>query len=121
MNNFSSFIDCIFFLPILGGKNINKISISNISALRCDFSFQAANSNHFWPKGRGIYHNSAKTFLVWVNEEDHLRVISMQQGGNVFEVNNRKSIAKDLYRNPVISEKFKTLNFFENHFKVKKI
>ena len=36
-----------------------------------------------WPEGRGIYHNSEKTFLVWVNEEDQLRIISMQQGGDV--------------------------------------
>uniref|UniRef100_A0A8C9YKS7 creatine kinase n=1 Tax=Sander lucioperca TaxID=283035 RepID=A0A8C9YKS7_SANLU len=34
-----------------------------------------------WPDGRGIWHNDNKTFLVWVNEEDHLRVISMQLGG----------------------------------------
>merc|ERR1712203_62295 len=26
-----------------------------------------------WPEGRGIFHNEAKTFLVWVNEEDQLR------------------------------------------------
>ncbi|KAF3850359.1 hypothetical protein F7725_020078 [Dissostichus mawsoni] len=26
-----------------------------------------------WPDGRGIWHNDNKTFLVWVNEEDHLR------------------------------------------------
>jgi len=31
-----------------------------------------------WPEGRGIFHNNAKTFLVWVNEEDQLRIISMQ-------------------------------------------
>lgn len=30
-----------------------------------------------WPEGRGIFHNDAKTFLVWVNEEDQLRIISM--------------------------------------------
>lgn len=30
-----------------------------------------------WPQARGIYHNNAKTFLVWVNEEDQLRIISM--------------------------------------------
>jgi len=23
-----------------------------------------------WPEGRGIFHNKAKTALVWVNEED---------------------------------------------------
>jgi protein-arginine kinase len=33
-----------------------------------------------WPEGRGIYHNDAKTFLVWVNEEDQLRIISMEEG-----------------------------------------
>lgn len=34
-------------------------------------------------------HNDDKTFLVWVNEEDHLRVISMQKGGNMREVFTR--------------------------------
>uniref|UniRef100_A0A915EM86 arginine kinase n=1 Tax=Ditylenchus dipsaci TaxID=166011 RepID=A0A915EM86_9BILA len=43
----------------------------------------------FWPKGRGIFHNKDKTFLVWVNEEDHLRLISMQNNGNVGEVLER--------------------------------
>lgn len=39
-----------------------------------------------WPDARGIFHNKEKTFLVWVNEEDHIRCISMQMGGNVKEV-----------------------------------
>jgi creatine kinase len=39
-----------------------------------------------WPDARGIFHNNEKTFLVWVNEEDHMRCISMQNGGNVKEV-----------------------------------
>ena len=42
-----------------------------------------------WPDGRGIWHNHQKTFLVWVNEEDHTRVISMQKGGNMSEVFTR--------------------------------
>jgi creatine kinase len=42
-----------------------------------------------WPDGRGIWHNEKKTFLVWVNEEDHLRVISMEKGGNMGEVFKR--------------------------------
>ena len=33
-----------------------------------------------WPEGRGIFHNHGKTFLVWVNEEDQLRIISMEKG-----------------------------------------
>lgn len=48
-----------------------------------DRFLQAANACRFWPTGRGIFHNAAKTFLVWVNEEDHLRIISMQPGGDL--------------------------------------
>ena len=34
-------------------------------------------------------HNENKNFLVWVNEEDHCRVISMQKNGNMREVFTR--------------------------------
>uniref|UniRef100_T1J6W9 arginine kinase n=1 Tax=Strigamia maritima TaxID=126957 RepID=T1J6W9_STRMM len=51
-----------------------------------DRFLQEANACRYWPAGRGIYHNDAKTFLVWCNEEDHLRIISMQMGGNLKEV-----------------------------------
>jgi creatine kinase len=55
-----------------------------------------------WPDARGIWHNKNKNFLVWVNEEDHTRLISMQKGGNmraVFErfcsgINQVKTIEK---------------------------
>merc|ERR1712020_217652 len=39
--------------------------------------------------GRGIFHNTEKTFLTWVNEEDQLRIISMQKGGDVKAVFDR--------------------------------
>ncbi|KAJ8343931.1 hypothetical protein SKAU_G00312600 [Synaphobranchus kaupii] len=42
-----------------------------------------------WPDARGIWHNNQKTFLVWVNEEDHIRVISMEKGGNIKRVFER--------------------------------
>ena len=42
-----------------------------------------SNAVRDWPDGRGIWHNKDKNFLVWVNEEDHCRVISMQQGGSM--------------------------------------
>jgi creatine kinase/arginine kinase len=53
----------------------------------------ACNLNRDWPSGRGIFHNDAKTFLVWVNEEDQLRIISMQKGANIGEVFDRLSRA----------------------------
>ncbi|XP_056307501.1 creatine kinase, mitochondrial 1 [Danio aesculapii] len=42
-----------------------------------------------WPDARGIWHNNEKTFLVWINEEDHTRVISMEKGGNMRRVFER--------------------------------
>lgn len=34
-------------------------------------------------------HNYDKTFLIWINEEDHTRVISMEKGGNMKRVFER--------------------------------
>jgi len=45
-----------------------------------------ANGYDDWPLGRGIFHTPDKKFLVWVNEEDHIRIISMQKGGDLAEV-----------------------------------
>ena len=33
--------------------------------------------------------NEARSFIVWVNEEDHIRIISMQQGGSLKQVYRR--------------------------------
>jgi arginine kinase len=36
-----------------------------------------------WPHGRGMYVSQDEDFLVWVGEEDHLRIMAMQHGGNL--------------------------------------
>ena len=51
-----------------------------------DRFLEAAGLNRDWPEGRGLYHNREKSFLVWVNEEDQLRIISMQPGGDIAAV-----------------------------------
>jgi len=61
------------------------------------FLFEKPISRHFtsggmardFPDGRGIWHNDKKNFLVWVNEEDHTRIISMEMGGNMKNVFKR--------------------------------
>ena len=58
-----------------------------------DRFLEAAGLNRDWPNGRGIFHNNEKTFLVWINEEDELRIISMQQGGDIKEVFSRLTTA----------------------------
>ena len=50
---------------------------------------QASGMERDWPEGRGIFFNEDKNFLVWVNEEDQFRIISMQKGGDVLEVFKR--------------------------------
>jgi creatine kinase len=41
-----------------------------------------------WPHGRGCYVSADKGFIVWVGEEDHLRIMCMEKGtvlNNVFD------------------------------------
>merc|ERR1712145_2091 len=54
-----------------------------------DRNLTVAGMERDWPEGRGIFHNTEKTFLIWINEEDQLRIISMQKGGDVREVFSR--------------------------------
>lgn len=56
-----------------------------------DKNLIAAGMEREWPEGRGIFHNHDKTFLVWVNEEDQLRIISMEMGSDVTGVFQRLS------------------------------
>merc|ERR1712203_494960 len=54
-----------------------------------DKNLQASGMERDWPERRGIFHNKDKTFLTWVNEEDQLRIISMEMGGDVKGVFSR--------------------------------
>ena len=58
-----------------------------------DRFLESSGLNRDWPAGRGIFHNKEKTFLIWVNEEDQLRIISMQQGADIGAVFSRLAIA----------------------------
>ncbi len=66
-----------------------------------DRFLEAAGLNNNWPNGRGIYHNNDKTFLVWINEEDQLRIISMQKGGNIQMVFERLVKAIELIQQKI--------------------
>merc|ERR1712147_259425 len=61
-----------------------------------DKYLESAGLERDWPEARGIFHNNDKTFLVWVNEEDQLRVISMQAGSDIGAVFKRLSVAANL-------------------------
>ncbi len=81
------------YYPLLGmdEKDRQKLVDDHFLFISGDKNLIAAGMERDWPEGRGIFHNSAKTFLVWVNEEDQLRIISMQKGGDVRGVFERLS------------------------------
>merc|ERR1711926_50053 len=65
-----------------------RIDVENLMK-KAFANLKGAGMERDWPEGRGIFHNKDKTFLTWVNEEDQLRIISMQSGGDVKEVFDR--------------------------------
>merc|ERR1719352_2144651 len=42
-----------------------------------------------WPDARGIFHNNDRNLFVWINEEDHMRIVSMEKGDNVKRIIER--------------------------------
>ena len=98
------------YYPIAGmSKEDSDSLISDHFLFKAGDRFlESAGLNRNWPHGRGIYHNDEKTFLVWINEEDELRIISMQSGGDIKQVFMRLTTA--------ISELEKKMKFaFSEH------
>jgi len=78
-----------------------------------DKNLIAAGMERDWPEGRGIFHNKEKTFLTWVNEEDQLRIISMQKGGDVKAVFGRLSRGIEEIKNSVKNESGRGFQYSE--------
>jgi cyclophilin family peptidyl-prolyl cis-trans isomerase/protein-arginine kinase len=49
-----------------------------------------------WPYGRGVYISEDKGFIIWVGEEDHLRIMCMKKGTILNEVFDRLKAALDV-------------------------
>ena len=79
------------YYPLLGMDEATRQKLVEDHFLfkKGDRFLEAAGVNKEWPEGRGIFHNKDKTFLVWVNEEDHLRIISMEKGSDIGSVFSR--------------------------------
>lgn len=67
----------------------NQLAGNHILFEQGDKFVQAARACRFWPQGRGVFYSTDKLFYAWVNEKDHLRVISMQPGGDLGKVYQR--------------------------------
>jgi len=79
------------YYPLLGMEEATrqKLVDDHFLFVSGDKNLITSGMERDWPESRGIFHNDEKTFLVWVNEEDQLRIISMQKGGDVTGVFER--------------------------------
>merc|ERR1711884_798141 len=58
------------------------------------FLVDAGIASH-WPHGRGCYVSEDKGFIIWVGEEDHLRIMAMKKSLNINDVFDRLKAAID--------------------------
>jgi creatine kinase len=49
-----------------------------------------------WPIGRGCYISGDEQFIIWVGEEDHLRIMCMKKGSVLNEIFNRLKESLDI-------------------------
>jgi protein-arginine kinase len=59
--------------------------------MAADTYLTSAGISSDWPFGRGCYVSADKQFIVWVGEEDHLRIMCMKKGTVLNEVFDRLS------------------------------
>ena len=84
-----------YSLSTLSDENRKQLIEDHFLFKEGDRFLEAAGLNRDWPEGRGIFHNNEKTFLVWINEEDQLRIISMEQGSDFASVFTRLARASE--------------------------
>lgn len=71
------------------GEYISMDCTHDILFKKGDRFQDAAGINRDWPASRGCFMSHDTRFRVWINEEDHLRVISMDNHGDMATTFNR--------------------------------
>lgn len=67
-----------------------------------DTYLAAAGIANNWPYGRGCYVSSDEGFIVWVGEEDHLRIMCMKKGTILNEVFDRLKSVVDMVEAKIV-------------------
>jgi len=70
-------------------KQLKQLEKKNVLFQKGDRFQDAAGINTDFPKCRGVYLSSDNHFRVWINEEDHLRIISLETSSDLSRVYNR--------------------------------
>jgi len=106
------------YFPLNGSKSMEEQGINGMSKekeeqLRSGGNlFQEPDSTlllssgcgRHWPDARGIFHNEAANFFVWVNEEDQMRIVSMEKGDNIHAIFTRFANACNTVKECLTSE-----------------
>lgn len=87
-----------------GHKNfINKTKYNQLvkdhimfKDMSVDPYLNSAGISNDWPFGRGCYVSNDKGFIIWVGEEDHLRIMCMKKGFILNEVFDRLKKSLDI-------------------------
>ena len=73
----------------LDEKQFNVLLEKGLAFRNGDRFMASAGINRDYPLGRGIFISRDNVVRIWVNEEDHLRIIAQSQGGDLAYVFNR--------------------------------
>lgn len=73
----------------LNEEQFNGLLAKGLAFPKGDRFMDAAGINQDYPIGRGIFTSRDNVIRVWVNEEDHLRIISQSPNGDITSVFNR--------------------------------
>ena len=67
----------------LDEENIDALISTGVLFSRPNPTMVSARIARDWPMNRGFFHNHEQNIYLWVNEEDHLRVISHEEGADL--------------------------------------
>jgi creatine kinase len=83
-----------FGMPEAYGKEL--LAMGNLFQEPDSILLLSGGMGRHWPDARGIFHNNNKNLFVWLNEEDHMRIVSMQgkKGTCTPEGKDMRAVAK---------------------------
>lgn len=68
------------YLPLEGMSERMRSELKMSHVL---FENDKPNACNFWPVGRGVFRNKDNTLVVWVNHQEHMAIVSKQNGSNL--------------------------------------
>lgn len=86
-------------LSFLNESDRSQLELDGFLFQNNDKNLESAGGYKDWPEGRGVFHSEDKKFVVLVNNEDDLKILSTQMGGNFRETFSRLSTAATTLEN----------------------